>query len=318
MKYLVMLIAVASAFMSCEKIVAEDITGKVPVVILPTSGAQIISNPVHFKWEEMKGAAKYHLMVVSPNFVSPQSYALDTLVSGTDFYYSLDSNLYELKLVGVNAGYRSDTLGPIAFEVTGASGGSSNNLVLTNPTNGAFVNATFNGNFNWNPLSDVVNYEFSLRAGTNFTTGNPLATQPGISTSNYTYTPALTEGEYVWRVTANFSSGNSTFTTHTFAVDTAAPNLPVLSAPLDNSNLSTGTIAFVWSNGNDPGNVNSPVTSRLEISTNQAFTSPDIYNVSGNTTSIDLSNGGTYYWRVMNIDEAGNQSSYSSVFSFIL
>lgn len=317
MKYLILLVVISTVLISCDKIVAEDITGKMPVLIIPTSGAQIDQNPVHFKWEEMEGASKYHLMVVSPTFASPQSYLLDTLISDTEFFYSLDSNSYELKLVGVNGGYRSDTLGPIAFEVTSLNGGGNGALVLTNPEDGAFVGPnSFNGIFNWDPLQSVNNYEFALREGTNFSIGNPLETQPNISTSNFNYTTALTEGDYVWRVTANFDSGTSTFTTHTFVYDTTAPNQAVLSVPANNSSQSIGTVVFTWANGIDPGNFNSLVTSWLELSTNAAFTNPTFIPVFGNTHSENITTSATYYWRILNIDEAENEAIYSDIFTF--
>lgn len=318
MKYLIVLLALIPIFTSCEKIIAEDITGEVPVLILPTNGAQVTINPVHFKWEEMEGASKYHLMVVSPSFANPQSYVLDTLITGTEFFYSLDSNFYELKLVGVNGGYRSDTLGPIAFEVSAAGGGGGGTLVLTNPSNGNFVNASFGGNFNWTPLQNVDNYEFALREGTDFSIGNPLETQPGISTTNHTYTPALSEGEYVWRITANFTSGTSTFTTNSFSVDTTTPNQATLSLPLDASTQFSGTVDFTWSNGTDPGNINAPVISYLQFADDVAFSNPDEYLVSGNMESLDFTAFGTYYWRVINIDAAGNEANSSAIYSFII
>jgi hypothetical protein len=317
MKYLVLLIVISTVLISCDKIVAEDITGKIPVLIIPTSGAQVDQNPVHFKWEEMEGASKYHLMVVSPSFASPQSYLLDTLITGTEFFYSLDSNFYELKLVGVNGGYRSDTLGPIAFEVSSANGIGNGTLVLTSPEDGAFVGPnSFSGNFTWDPLQNVDSYEFALREGTDFSVGNPLETLPGISTSNHTYTPALTEGDYVWRVTANFTSGTSTFTTHTFVFDTTTPNQAILSVPANNGSQTLGIVDFTWANGSDPGNFNSPVISWLELSTDAAFTNPTIISVNGNAHSEDISTSATYYWRILNIDEAGNEAIYSDTFTF--
>lgn len=318
MKYLLIILGALIVVTGCEKIVAKDISNEVPVLILPVSGAQVTSNPVHFKWEEMEGASKYHLMIVSPNFASPEAYILDSTIIGTDFHLDLDSANYELKLVGVNGGYRSDTLGPIAFEVSAENTGSSSNLVLSSPSQGAYVNSAFNGNFSWVSLTNVENYEFSLRTGTNFTTGTVLETQPGITTSNHNYTASLPEGEYVWRVTANFSSGASTFTTQTFAVDTTLPNQAGLLTPFDNSSQFLGTINFTWDNGNDPGNIKAPVVSKLEVSQDQGFVNSTTYTVNGASESLDFSTAGTYYWRVSNVDGAGNEAAVSGIYSFTI
>ena len=59
MKYLIPIIACMMILTSCEKIVAEDISGELPVLLLPASGSQLSDNYVQFKWQEMEGASKY-------------------------------------------------------------------------------------------------------------------------------------------------------------------------------------------------------------------------------------------------------------------
>lgn len=317
MKYYLSLISLIVLLTGCEKIIAEDITDEIPVLILPTPGSIITDNPVHFKWEEMEGASKYHLMVVSPSFANPQTFVLDSMITGTDFYFSLDSNFYELKLVGVNGGYRSDTLGPIAFEVNAAGGTGSNSVVLTSPVDGAAENATFNQNFTWQSLASATSYEFSLREGTDFSTGNIIETNNGIVTTNYTVSAAIPEGEYIWGVKAYLTSGETAFTTHQFVVDTVAPNQALLSQPANGSTQASGTITFVWNNGTDPGTVNTAVTSQIEYSDDASFLNSTTIDVSGNTVDIDFTSG-TYYWRVLNFDAAGNMAAVSTTFDFII
>lgn len=319
MRVLFPLIAIALLAVSCEKIIAEDITAETPVLILPSENDTVNQNPVHFKWEEMEGASKYHLEVVSPSFASISQFVLDSVITDTDFYFPLDSNEYELRLTALNGGYESQILGPCKFWVgVQPSGGSGNNVVLTSPADQVYVNDLFNNVFTWVPIPTASNYEFSLRQGSDFTSGAILDPQNNISQPTYTSSVTLTEGEYSWGVKAYFGSVEGPYTVHQFYVDTTDPNEAILSSPSDFSSISPGTISFIWSNGTDPGTVNAPVTSVLEISTDLAFSSPTSYDIQGNTTDIDFTTSGTYYWRVTNTDEAGNSALTSGIFEFTI
>jgi len=317
MKQILFLLLASIPLFGCEKIIAEDITGEMPVLIVPTSGSTTANNPVHFKWEKMSGAEKYHLMVVSPSFANVQSYVLDTLVTGTEFYYSLDSNQYELKLVGVNAGYRSDTLGPIQFNVNASFGGTSNTVTLTSPLAQAAENGSFNNQFTWQSNADATSYEFSLRTGLDFATGTIVQSTNNITTTNYTVPTALSEGEYTWGVKAYLNVGETAFSTRQFYIDATSPNIPALATPLNNDFVNQGPVTFVWNNGTDPGVVSTEVTSFVEISSNASFLSPEfIPAVVGNTVTVTMVTPGIYYWRVTNEDAAGNVGGTSNVQQF--
>ncbi len=227
MKYLLLIITFSTLLVGCDKFIAEDITGKTPVVILPSNNDTSQTNLVHFKWNELLGAEKYHLMVVSPSFSSISTYDLDTFVTGTDFYFSLDSNEYEMMFSANNAGYISDTVGPIKFWVGVQSSSSSGNVNLISPIDAVYLNSTsFNNQFQWNSLANVSSYEFSLRSGSDFSTATIIETQNNISTLIYTSSIILTEAEYFWGVKAYFSTGTSTsFSTSHFTLTIQVPML---------------------------------------------------------------------------------------------
>lgn len=319
MKNIVYILIAALALASCEKIVAEDITGKVPVIILPAANDTIQNNPVHFKWQEMEGASKYHLMVVSPSFAGISSYVLDTIVTGTSFYYPLDSNEYEMKLCGINGGYVSDTVGPVKFWVGVQAGSTGGNVQLNSPTDLTYVNASFNKQFQWVALSGVSSYEISIREGSTFATGTILDAQNNIATTIYTSPSTFNEGSYTWGVKAYFSTGGETnFSTRTFYVDVNDPNVATLLSPTDFSFLSQGSIVFTWNNGSDPGSIHAPINSLLEIASDAAFTSiVSSTTIQGNSTTVALA-AGTYYWRVSNTDDAGNSAASSNVYQLTL
>ncbi|NVK64010.1 MAG: hypothetical protein HWE22_05455 [Flavobacteriales bacterium] len=315
MRALLILIGLGILATSCDKVVAEDITEDTPVLILPSVNDTVNQNPVHFKWEELEGASKYHLEVVSPSFTSISSYPLDTIVTGTDFFYDLDSNEYELRLTALNGGYESQILGPVKFWVgVQPSGGTGGSVVLDYPADGAYENAQFSNGFSWIPVSGATSYEFSIRQGSDFSTGTEIEAQNGIFTSNYTVPSGLlSEGEYQWGVKAYFGAVETPFTIHQLLIDETDPNLAILTNPGDLTSVQQGTITFSWSNGTDVGTVQSPITSTLEIATDAAFGAiSNTVSIIGNTTDVDLTPD-TYYWRVTNTDEAGNSAGVSAV-----
>lgn len=317
--FIVLILGISAA--SCEKIVAEDITDETPVLILPTVNDTVDQNPVHFKWQEMEGASKYHLEVVSPSFASINQFSLDSIVIGTDFFFNLDSNEYEMKLTAQNGGYESQVLGPVKFwvGVQPSSGGGGNTVVLTTPSDQEYINGQFNNQFSWTPVSGATSYEFSLRQGNSFATGLVLDAQNGISTSTYTIpTGILTEGEYSWGVKAYFGSIETPFTINQLFVDETDPNGAILSSPNDLSFDFAGTIVFTWNNGSDLGTIQSPITSTLEIATDSGFGSiVQTVSLIGNTTNVNLA-AGTYFWRVTNVDEAGNSGGASFIYQLTL
>lgn len=320
MRRLLLLLALGIFTVSCEKIVAEDITAETPILILPSVNDTVEQNPVHFKWEEMEGASKYHLQVVSPSFSAINQFALDSVITGTDFFFDLDSNEYELKLTAQNGGYDSQVLGPVKFWVgVQPTVGSGSAIVLNSPIDQAYVNGSFNNQFSWTPVAGATSYEFSLREGSSFATGLVLDSQNGISTSTYTVPSGLLiEGEYFWGVKAYFGSVESLFAVNQLFVDDIDPNLAFLTSPSDLSFDFAGTIVFTWSNGADTGTIQSPVTSTLEIATDLGFGAIiQTVNLVGSTTNINLA-AGTYFWRVTNVDEAGNSSGASTTYQVTL
>jgi hypothetical protein len=319
MRTLLLLFGIAISAVSCEKIIAEDITAETPVLILPAENDTVSQNPVHFKWQELEGASKYHLEVVSPSFAAISQFALDSVVTGTDFYFNLDSNEYELKLTALNGGYESQVLGPCKFWVgVQPSGGTGNNVVLDSPTDQAYVDTQLN-TFSWTPITGATSYEFSLRQGNSFSTGLVLDAQNGISTSTYIIPSGLlTEGEYTWGVKAYFGATETPFTVNSLLVDDTDPNTANLVSPNDLSLDFAGIITFSWTNGSDVGTIQSPVTSTLEIATDQGFGAiTEVVNVVGTTADVNLP-AGIYYWRVTNSDEAGNTAAASSSYQLTL
>jgi hypothetical protein len=323
MRYLYFLLAIAVSlltFSSCKDIVAEDISNRIPELIIPTLNDTVMQNPVMFKWEEMEGATKYHLQVVSPSFSTISDYVLDTIVSGTTFSFPLDSNQFELKLTAMNGGYTSQTLGPIKFWVGLSPTTNTSSIVLQTPLDGIYTNESFAGPFTWQTLSGATSYEYSLRKGSSFANGSIELTQNNIVTNTFTLpgNVTLTEGTYYWGVKGYYSSGETIFSVRSFSVDTNEPGTPSLISPSNMSFLSAGSISFSWGMGSNGGTVQSPVHNVIEVSTDSGFsTIVETDDILGTSINYTLA-AGTYYWRVYSFDEAGNTSSYSSINTFTL
>lgn len=305
-------------FVSCDKFIATDISELTPAIILPAANDTVQKNPVHFKWEEINGATDYHLEVVSSGFSSINSFDLDTIIQGTDFYFALDSNEYEMRLSATNGAYDSQTTLPIKFWVGVQPSQGSTSMELVTPSLGAYVNQTFDGDFDWSNLTEADSYEVSIRKGAVFSNGILVDSEIGNTTGNFSSNEIFEEGEYTWGVLAQMSDGTSTaYSISTFYVDTVNPAVPVQSTPSNLSNQSVGLVPFSWSNGQDSGVIMSPITSEIEVSTDNTFPASltEQYTIQGESADIDL-DPGTYFWRIRNIDDAGNQSAFSNSIQF--
>jgi hypothetical protein len=323
----ILLLALSPLLQSCKDIKAKNITGETPVLILPMAHDTVATNPVHFKWEAIEGATEYHLQIASPSFSNISAYVLDSVITGTDFYFELDSNQYELKLTASNNAYTSKTLGPVLFYVGATSSTTpvTSQLVLTAPLNNAYVNANFDGRFSWNALTNASNYEFELRKGANFSSGQTIHTMtPGNSLDDVVPSAnlPLAEGQYTWRVIAN--DANSTYLTqkiNSFIVDNTKPDSAVLNLPVNNGSVSIAdSVQFSWTTTTPTASNFAPEYSVIEVSSTINFaTLLKNETVYGQTKKLWLgtfTSGTTYYWRVKVKDEAGNVSLNSTVFHF--
>ncbi len=312
------ILAITLSIFGCKDFVEKNISEETPVVILPANNATIDANPVHIKWEEMEGATKYRIEIVSPEFANIQSFPLDSIVTGTNFYFGLDSAQYEMRITAMNAGYSSKKSEIKRFWV-GTSQGGTNSINLLLPEADIYVNESFDGKFSWSPITalPVSGYTFELHKTSSFSGAyviNPL-NQLGITelTIPEAAGTELAEGVYCWGVKAYFSNGGETnFSKRIFYLDKTAPGQAALVAPANNATIQSGSIDFSWTLPSNPAN-QSPIESKIEIATDTGFT--NLVNTpaySSNTTAQQQMTAGTYYWRVIVRDEAGNTSAVTN------
>ncbi|WP_343635396.1 hypothetical protein [Fluviicola sp.] len=313
-RYITKLLAifVALSLFGCKDFIEKDISGETPVLILPANNSTINANPVHIKWEELEGATKYRIEIVSPEFGNIQSFPLDSIVTGTNFFFGLDSAQYEIRITAMNAGFSSNPSAIKRFWVGTSQGSSNGSVTLGSPASGAYFNEDFTGVFSWNTqsLSNVSSCTFELHATETFSgTLLDIADQLNSVTINSLNGTQLNEGAYSWGVKAYLTGGGETsYSKRVFYIDKTDPGSGTPVSPANNGTAPAGSITFDWNLPADVGIVQSPVGGKVELSTFANFAT--IYK-SGTSTSNSVSIAdivpGTYYWRVILIDEAGNE-----------
>lgn len=306
-------------FTACNDIIETDISEETPVIILPQDGA-IVPEFATFSWEKMEGAKQYRLQIRTPEFENPVSVTYDTTVTKTTLNLLLESGMYEYTLIALNNGFESLPAGPFVITADTIQGGQSE-INLTAPNSNDFYNDSFEGPFTWSAVPNAATYEFSLREGTNFGTGSIVHSENNITTTSLTIQGlSLETGEYVWGVSAIFPNGNTTaIFTKTFKVDATPPPVPSLVSPNDQATV-LAPITFTWSNPQDVGTVQSPVSSLIEISSDPNFNTilEDETTTDESYETSSILQVGTYFWRVRAFDEAGNQGDYSVVREFFI
>jgi len=305
---------------ACKDIVEEDISKEFVNIILPTANDTITTNNVHFKWGIMEGADAYRLQVVEPSFSNINTFELDSLITGNEFFHVLSPGSYQFQIRGENSAYESVYNIPYTFVVDSISDLSNQAIPLVTPTADLYSNAD-NFTFSWLSVYAADYYEFQLRSGADFdASSTTLHTASSIYSTSYSTTTGVfsTEAAYSWGVKAINQSSSSAFTSRSLYIDLTNPNDVILSLPTDAFSNVNDTVDFSWSSGTDPGTINSPISYVMELSTDVAFGTFTEYPTTVDTMRLILATD-TYYWRVKALDEAGNQSAfYSPEYSVIV
>jgi hypothetical protein len=197
---------------------------------------------------------------------------------------------------------------------------------LISPANNDYINNTtveFMWHTAYDNLSGVDYYRLQYASDSMFTIGLVDTT-----TVDTTFTTALTDTFYFWRVRAVDRVENEGLWSAVwkFEIDTLAPQAPTLIEPVDGVYCGDTSITFVWSevlrNKGDmartfSSNRASPVQYILNVDTVATFISPLVFDTCETTTIvIPLSEHIRYYWRVKAFDFAGNDGVYAEPDSF--
>ena len=164
--------------------------------------------------------------------------------------------------------------------------------------------------------SGATNYDvqFTTKSGPCDFTG---VTPDNVSTNSQAKS-GLADGTYCWRVRSvdAYSNASDYSSTFTFTVDTTPPNVPTLSAPANNANISSNP-TFTWSDESTSGAVKYDLQYVLKGGSCDFTGATTVSDIAGTTyTPSPAIADGTYCWRVRSTDAVGNKSSYASPFTF--
>ena len=301
--FAVSLIFTVIIFIGCKTFFLPEIKNSYVQINSPIDGFNTSSDVVSFWWEELDGAEKYNLQIVSPNFDTIQRLYLDSMIVVNKFDVSLPAGNYQWRIRAENYDQASNWV-TRNLTITLNDTLGSKTIVIKKPSDNAWLNTSSVG-FSWFKLTGADDYRFDLLDASN----NPVIS-PIITTIDSTVVTGLVDGIYTWKVKANNGFSSTAYSTRTVKIDLINPAAPSLLLPLYNDTASSGTVSFSWTRGSDSG---SPITDSLFIYSDSLLTILNHATISTTqNTSVTLPTG-NFFWRLKGKDAAGNISTYSSI-----
>ena len=302
-KFLLSLMPVLiTAIYSCNDFVEPNISNKEINILAPENGYKTSNTAMLFWWDELKGAQKYSLQIVSPSFSSIQRLILDTNVTKNKYTFALQPGKYQWRIKAINNGGCTDYV-TRTLTVDSTIDLSTQTIVFIFPVDNYFTRSLTN-TFSWNKLYNATSYQVQFE--NKKTAGIILDT---ILADN-SLSLSLTEGAYTWRVRAKNAQSNSPYSSHSITIDLTAPNVPILTSPINGDAISN-PVTLTWTN--DP----SATGDSLYIY-GDSLVSPPLQRLYETSTTYNYTGtiGQTYFWRLRSGDAGGNWSAYSPVKKF--
>lgn len=293
-------------FTSCEEILfVDDISEQEVSLYAPSDGAVLFSTGINLSWDKIANADKYHLQIAKPNFSAPVQVVLDTLISATSFTHQLNTGQYEWRIKAVNSGYETNYT-TRAFEILNNEDFQDNTVILLTPTNNLITKKSVQ-QLSWQNIIGATEYQLQIIDGND-------AIIKEETTSSTTIDFTFPDGSYNWKVRASNGSKATLYSARTVLVDTKLPNTPTLSSPANASSTAATDINFQFNRNPIAG---STEKDSLYVFTDNALTILKFKDQAVSPHSTTLTSG-TYHWYVKSFDQAGNESTKSTVFSFII
>jgi hypothetical protein len=299
-------------FSACQKdLIVKDITDKNVTALSPPDGYNTPNNSITFWWEEVDGAEKYNVQIVSPSFSNIQQLITDTSVTTDKFTKVLTPGTYQWRVRATNNG------GETPWTTRTLTIDTSSNLsyaavILLSPADSFYTNAS-SVTLSWASVNNATTYELST-SGVSSTSANYSTTSAVLSFAN--------EGMVTWSVRAENSFSFSPPSSRKIFIDRTAPLTINLNSsyPPTTPAVPADTL-FKWTPLSDS------YKDVIEISDDGFVSSllkrdTVMTTVSGSrtypitSTNFTPTTGITYSWRIKSIDKAGNVGSYCTAKTF--
>ena len=298
------------ALSSCKDFIEPSLELRTLKLIAPADSTEGNKYQVGFAWEPVEDALYYRLQIATPDFDKPVSLLVDTLVEKrSQLQLTLDPGKYQWRLRAENGSSQSAyvrsnfTIHPTSLEEQQlrlrlpASGYLSNNDLVT---------------LSWDALYAAGAYRLQVDT-LNFVEEKQLVLDQVLSGTHFEFRFPK-DAQYRWRVRAEGEGANSKWSEiRNMTYDHTAPAKPELIAPVSGVALSQ-PIVLSWkalagakkyrlylyrADGSTPYNNSFPVTlGTTQYSFNQG------------------QSGELIFWRVLGIDEVGNEGVLSDQRNF--
>ncbi len=257
--------------------VIPDISGKRVTIVAPVDMAEITEGTVSFRWNELEGADRYRVTVVSPDFEHAGLVVLDKVVyrDSLEMSYGFEVELspgdYQWSVQAFNATYEStrsvydlkvkskEPDDPVIPDISGKR------VVVVAPVDGTEITEG-TVSFRWNELQGAERYRVTIvspdfeRAG--LVILDRVVYRDSLAMS-YGFEIELAPGDYQWSVQAFNATYESTRSVYDLKVKSKGPDDPIVPdisgkrvtivAPVDGTEITEGTVSFRWNelNGAD-------------------------------------------------------------------
>jgi len=179
---------------------------------------------------------------------------------------------------------------------------------LVSPANGSFTNDN-TPELIWNSSAGAHTYTLEYADNPGFTGAVEVS---GLSDTTYT-TPTLSDGDWYWHIKAIDQALNESAysASWSFTLDTVPPGIPSLASPANGSFTNDNTPELTWNSSAGAH------TYTLEYADNPGFTGAvEVTGLNDTTYTMPSLADGDWYWHAKAVDEALNESLYSTAWSF--
>lgn len=285
-----------------------ELSNSIITLIAPANNTTIQDTIVNFLWDEIKGNTSYNIQIVTPDFVNTEKMITNNWVTDNQFSITLSPGEYSWRVKARNdqseTNYTTNKFTIYSSKIT------SKIINVYTPENDALYN-TKNIVFSWESLGNNCTYILELRK--NEWSNNEVVKK--IETTSTTTTISLGTGNYSFNTQAkdNINSEVSQSNIRDFEVDIEKPSVPIIQSPMNGYITDSSNIELTWTESSD--DVESYVIEIYELN-NSLYTLSKRETLYEPNFSYSITEGGNYTWRVKSIDHAGNESSFTTYFSF--